>query len=115
MKHIYWFEELSKDSLSIAGGKGANLGEMTGAGFPIPPGFVVSADSYFEFIKLHGIDKIISQQLDNLDVEDTNALNQAAKTIQDAILSYEMPEEMKSQIIDSYLKLKQRTDRKSVV
>ncbi|MEM3543395.1 MAG: PEP/pyruvate-binding domain-containing protein, partial [Candidatus Micrarchaeia archaeon] len=44
MKHIYWFEELNKNSLSIAGGKGANLGEMISAGFPIPPGFVVSAD-----------------------------------------------------------------------
>jgi pyruvate,water dikinase len=109
MKHIYWFEELSKDSLSVAGGKGANLGEMSNHRFPIPPGFVVSADSYFEFIKTYGIDKIIIDELSKLDVEDTNALNNASKKIADSILSYPVPDEMQNQIKEAYRKLKEIT------
>ncbi|MEK7556776.1 MAG: PEP/pyruvate-binding domain-containing protein, partial [Patescibacteria group bacterium] len=35
------FEKLSKEDVGIAGGKGASLGEMTQAGIPVPPGFVV--------------------------------------------------------------------------
>ncbi|MEM3369563.1 MAG: phosphoenolpyruvate synthase [Candidatus Micrarchaeia archaeon] len=112
MKHIYWFEELNKDSLPIAGGKGANLGEMIIAGFPIPPGFVVSADSYYEYIKKYGIDKLIIETLKNLDVEDTAKLNEASKKISNAILSYEMPEEIANQIIEAYSQLKNRTGSK---
>ncbi|MEM4589851.1 MAG: phosphoenolpyruvate synthase [Candidatus Micrarchaeia archaeon] len=112
MKHIYWFEELNKNSLSIAGGKGANLGEMISAGFPIPPGFVVSADSYYEYIKKYGIDKLIIETLENLDVEDTAKLNDASKKISNAILSYEMPEEIANQIIEAYSQLKNRTGSK---
>ena len=40
---IVWLEDLDKDSVGIAGGKGANLGELAHAGFPVPPGFVVTA------------------------------------------------------------------------
>ncbi|MCX8202330.1 MAG: phosphoenolpyruvate synthase [Candidatus Micrarchaeota archaeon] len=112
MKHVYWFEELNKGNLPIAGGKGANLGEMSNAGFPIPPGFVLSADSYFQFITEHGIDKLIESTLSRLDVEDTNKLNEASKKISEAILSYEMPEEIKSQLVQAYLELKEKTNAK---
>jgi Pyruvate phosphate dikinase, AMP/ATP-binding domain len=43
------FSTLSKADVAYAGGKGANLGEMTGAGLPIPPGFVVGAPAYASF------------------------------------------------------------------
>lgn len=109
MKHVYWFEELNKDSLPIAGGKGANLGEMANAGFPIPPGFVVSADSYYEFIKMHGIDKLIADTLGKLDVEDTAALNEASKKISEAILSFPVSGELSQTLIKEYHNLKQKT------
>lgn len=112
MKNVYWFEELNKDSLPIAGGKGANLGEMLNSGFPIPPGFVVSADSYYEFIKQHNIDKLIYEILGKLDVEDTNGLNEASERISQTILSYEVPDEIKRDIIEAYSKLKQITGAK---
>ena len=112
MKHVYWFEELSKDSLPVAGGKGANLGEMANSGFPIPPGFVVNADSYFEFIKVHSIDSLIDETLDSLDVEDTNKLNEASRKLSDAIISYPVPEDMAGQIIEAYGRLREKTGSK---
>src|SRR5580692_3439882 len=40
------FSELSRADIPYAGGKGANLGELTAAGLPVPPGFVVGAPAY---------------------------------------------------------------------
>ena len=49
------FEDLSRDDVDYAGGKGANLGEMTAAGLPVPPGFVVGAPSYAVFCDVGGL------------------------------------------------------------
>src|SRR2546429_9854457 len=40
------FSALDRDLLALAGGKGANLGEMARAGFPVPPGFCVTTAAY---------------------------------------------------------------------
>ncbi|MFA4701639.1 phosphoenolpyruvate synthase [Pyrococcus kukulkanii] len=50
-KFIKWFEELSKEDVPLVGGKGANLGEMTKAGIPVPPGFCVTAEAYKYFVE----------------------------------------------------------------
>jgi pyruvate,water dikinase len=40
------FQELRADQVELVGGKCANLGELTGAGFPVPPGFAVTTAAY---------------------------------------------------------------------
>ena len=49
------FAELSRDDVAFAGGKGANLGELTAAGLPVPPGFVVGAPAYAAFCDATGL------------------------------------------------------------
>ncbi|MDR0504236.1 MAG: hypothetical protein LBG70_00285, partial [Bifidobacteriaceae bacterium] len=44
-KYVYSFKEGNKDQKDLLGGKGANLGEMTGLGLPVPPGFTVTTDA----------------------------------------------------------------------
>ena len=46
---VSWFTDLGRDDVAVVGGKGANLGEMTRAGLPVPPGFVVTVDAYRRF------------------------------------------------------------------
>ena len=53
------FAQIHKDDILRAGGKGANLGEMTAAGINVPKGFVITADAYREFLKENKIDEII--------------------------------------------------------
>ncbi len=69
------FEDLSKEDVDYAGGKGANLGEMTAAGLPVPPGFVVGASSYALFCDTGGLRDRIEEQLSAVDVDDTAALD----------------------------------------
>ena len=45
------FAELRRDDVDYAGGKGANLGELTAAGLPVPDGFVVGAPAYAAFLR----------------------------------------------------------------
>ena len=42
MTLVVRFEELGAGDVERVGGKCANLGELTGAGFPVPPGFAVT-------------------------------------------------------------------------
>ena len=56
---ILRLEDIRKNDVPIAGGKGANLGELAGKGFPVPPGFVVSARSCENFIKAIGLEKLL--------------------------------------------------------
>ena len=55
------FTQIHKDDILRAGGKGANLGEMTAAGINVPKGFVITAEAYREFLKENKIDEIISR------------------------------------------------------
>ena len=54
-KFILPFAELSIKDTAIAGGKGASLGEMTQAGIPVPPGFVVLTKAFEAYIEETGI------------------------------------------------------------
>ena len=52
---VAWLSELGRDDVARAGGKGANLGELTRAGLPVPEGFVVLADAYLQSVEEAGI------------------------------------------------------------
>ena len=76
---IKWFSEIGRKDIAIAGGKGANLGEMYQNKFPVPPGFVITADAYGLFIERSGIKEKIKGILENLDIQDTEKLQKAKK------------------------------------
>ena len=50
IEFVKWFSEINQNSVSVAGGKGANLGEMYNLKIPVPPGFVITAQAYDYFI-----------------------------------------------------------------
>lgn len=100
--YIKWFKELDKNSIADAGGKGANLGEMWQSDFPIPPGFAVTADAYWDFIHKTKIIKDIEKVLDKLDVDDNDALQKASNDINKIIIAEPMPKDMKEQINKAY-------------
>jgi pyruvate,water dikinase len=82
-KFIFWFNEITKEDINFAGGKGANLGELTQANFPIPFGFVISANAYFYFIEKSKLKPLIKQNLENLNYENPNELKEVSRNIKD--------------------------------
>ena len=99
------FEDLSREDVDYAGGKGANLGEMTSAGLPVPPGFVVGAPSYAIFVDVGGLRDRIEERLSSVDVDDTAELERATKEVRVMIEQEPVPEEVGQEIRDAYLEL----------
>ena len=108
--YVVKFEDLSKSDIGIAGGKGANLGELTQAGIPVPPGFVVTAQAYEKFMDEAGINDKVMSILDEIDINDTKALQAAAEEIKSIINEAPIPEDMVLLILEAYNQLCQRVD-----
>jgi pyruvate, water dikinase len=85
------FSQLSTNDIPYAGGKGANLGRLTQAGLPVPPGFVIGAPAYAAFRQQSGLEKRLADLLDSVDVDDTAALQKAAEEARRAVKESEMP------------------------
>ena len=102
---ILWFKEINRKSLALVGGKGANLGEMLQAGFPVPDGFVVTAQAYARFIQHNELEKPIRAILEPLDVNNSRQLQAAAKKVQALILKAKMPDDLRQNILEAYHKL----------
>ena len=81
MEYVKFFEELKKEDVDIAGGKGANLGELTQAGISVPPGFVITSATYQKFIDETGITQEILDILNALDVNNNKELQESARKI----------------------------------
>ncbi len=99
------FADLSRDDVPYAGGKGANLGEMTAAGLPVPSGFVVGAPAYAAFCDEGGLRTRIEERLSGLDVDDNEALGAAASDVREMVESEPVPRWLADAIESAYAEL----------
>ncbi len=99
------FKSIDKHDTPLVGGKGANLGEMTKAGFPVPGGFAITINAYDLFLKENDIAKKIYDILGTTDVNDPSQLGEASKRIQKMVTSGKLPDEVSRDVISSYKKL----------
>jgi len=113
-KNIVWFKEVGKNDGSLVGGKGANLGELTKAGFPVPPGFIITSKAYFDYVKENGLEAKIKKALDGLDFEDSKDLQKRAEEVQKLIVETPLPTSLKKEIVDHYRQLKADTNTKQL-
>ena len=98
------FEQLRLGDAATVGGKGANLGEMTAAGLPIPPGFVVTAEAYRQALDQSGIRQ---QLLDDFraaaaEAEDPARLARAAAALRESVRSIPVPNPVRDAVLEEY-------------
>ncbi len=105
MHYIKWFEELTKEDIDIAGGKGANLGQLTNNDIKVPPGFVVKAAAYEEFINTNELNYEIKTLLKNINIEDSELLNKVSKEIRNKIEITKINDKIYSEIEKAYQEL----------
>ena len=106
--YVERFENISKEDIGSAGGKGANLGELTQAGIPVPPGFVVTAETYNKFMTETGIYGSIMDILSGIDINNTKELQNSAEKIKKIIVETPIPEDISTLIIEGYNALCQK-------
>lgn len=105
MELVRPFNKISKADVGLAGGKGASLGEMTQSGIPVPPGFVILADSFEKFIEETEIFADIDSVLDNVDHKDMSSVEAASEKIKSVIMAEDIPEDVKKEILIHFKKL----------
>jgi len=111
---IYWFSELGTEHNDIVGKKCANLGELTKAGFHVPPGYALGVAAYERFMKETGASERVLKYLEGFhadpeNVEDTPKYETASKEIRAIVESIDMPPDMEETVKKYYSQLCEET------
>src|SRR3989344_1913439 len=102
------FKNITKNDAALAGGKGASLGEMTRAGITVPPGFVVLASAFEQFVAESGLGIEIDAALDSVNHEQMHTVEAASEKIQALILATEIHADIKKEIENEFQALRCR-------
>ncbi len=87
MEYIRSFEKLGKYDVALAGGKGASLGEMTGAGIPVPHGFVILSSAFEKFLEETDLNVELDSILHKVNHEEIHTVENASEKIKAMILN----------------------------
>lgn len=102
MTHILDFHDDGAADHALVGGKGANLGVLTRAGFPVPAGFTVTTTAYQDFLAGTGLVGKIASIVDTIDFGDANGVEAAAGEIRALVDGADMPPEVAHAITTAY-------------
>lgn len=103
---IRWFADISIEDVPIVGGKNASLGEMyrelASAGVRVPNGFAITVEAFWYFLSSTGVDSEIRKIFSRLIPDDTQSIKDCGHAARRAILSSELPEDLRVAIVQSY-------------
>jgi pyruvate,water dikinase len=104
MRYVEDIANLGMPDAEEAGGKGANMGEMVGAGLPVPPGFVVLRDSYLESMKAAGVaDELNAAHREAMSAAlDPSRFGEMCARMKALVLGAGMPESVRERIVAAY-------------
>ncbi|WP_152353943.1 PEP/pyruvate-binding domain-containing protein [Brachybacterium subflavum] len=102
---VRWFQDISREDVAEVGGKAANLGELTRAGIPVPPGFVLTTDAYRRFVETAGIRGRLLEAVRGLDPEDTEAADRASADVGALFAGVEIPDDLRRDLLSARAEL----------
>lgn len=102
MSRIKFFQDISKNDVATAGGKGASLGELTRVGIPVPQGFVILSHAFDRFIEENHLQEEIAARLKEAHPEDINSVERTSVVLRDVIHDHPMPADLAEEILKSY-------------
>src|SRR5918999_1249995 len=105
MTYTAWFDEIGKQDIALVGGKGANLGELSRAGLPVPPGYVVTTRAYDTFVEVSGIKGEVVALASAPQAEDPAGFEEVSEGIRALFSGGRVPEEMADEISAAYQEL----------
>ena len=105
MTPILWFDEISLAGLDLVGRKGGNLGELTGAKLPVPPGFVITSEAHLDAIARSGARDKLGALIAAANPEDPASLAATAEQCRTVIRETRVPADLAEAIVEAYRKL----------
>ncbi|MDR6224934.1 phosphoenolpyruvate synthase [Desmospora profundinema] len=97
--YVLFFNQVDRSSLPYVGGKGANLGELSKAGFPVPDGFCVTTFAFQDFIATSSDMETFFESLDILDPQDLEPLRKWGERIRTHLEQLAIPAPLEQEII----------------
>ena len=107
---MMWLDKLTQGDCEIVGRKCANLGELTQAGFHVPPGFALSLRAYEEFLAATGAGETVRDYFAGFDADPNDPkqlpkFTEAAAVINDVLRSKAMPASIADELAQHYAEL----------
>ena len=107
MNYIRWFNEIGLSESALVGGKGANLGELTQSGLPVPPGFCITSAAYQNFLISTGLHRSIATLLATIDSADRVDVVDKTAQIRGLIYAQPLPPAIVDEVVGCYHKLQE--------
>jgi len=118
MKYIHFFDEIDIKDVYKVGGKNASLGEMytklSSKGINIPNGFATSSDAYWLLLEENNIKDKIQDILKDLNISDTNNLQERGKKVRELILNSTLPKILENEILQAYSLLSEQYSKENI-
>ncbi|UEJ81356.1 phosphoenolpyruvate synthase [Brachybacterium halotolerans subsp. kimchii] len=95
------FQDISRKDVAEVGGKAANLGELTQAGIPVPPGFVLTTGAYRRFVETASIRERLLDAVRDLDPDDTGAADRASDEVGALFAGAEIPDDLRGELLSA--------------
>lgn len=104
MTFVRDFSKISANDAVSAGGKGANLGELVSAGFPVPGGFVVLREAYLTTMEFGGVRQELARlhQTTLAAAEDPDQLTENCRRMQDLVRKAMLHPDVREEIVSAY-------------
>jgi rifampicin phosphotransferase len=97
--YVLRFERIDKRLLALAGGKGANLGELSRvSGIRVPEGFCVTTDAYAEVVSHHSEFAALLEELSGIAAGDTEGIRSTTARIREVVEAVTIPADMAEDI-----------------
>ncbi|MFH0948324.1 MAG: PEP/pyruvate-binding domain-containing protein [Elusimicrobiota bacterium] len=98
MELIKNLQNIGKIDTTIAGGKGASLGEIINVGISVPPGFVILSSAFEKFLEETDLNVEIDSILHTVNHKEMHTVENASEKIKTLILGAEMPKDITDEI-----------------
>ena len=105
VKEIRWFEDIRLRDTDSVGGKGANLGELTAGGLPVPPGFVITGEAYLDAIGRAGVRERLVAILAEARTAAQDDLDRLASEARRLVHAVPIPDDLAAGIVEAYVRL----------
>ncbi len=113
-QHLVWFDRFDDVELTCVGGKSASLGQMAGAGLPVPPGFAITSHVFQAARDSSATADVIRSDLDGLDPDDMADISRRARAVREVIRAWLIPPGIQAEICEAYRALSRQSGRDAV-
>lgn len=105
MHYVVPFDEYQPEFRPVVGGKNASLGEMTGAGLPVPPGFAITIRAFAAHTAAAGLGRQVDDLLSAVDVGQPAALEPISAAVRARIEAAPVAGELAEAVSTAYHRL----------